>query len=185
MAQATFVKKARKDNPVCKKGESYWWWEFRFGGKHYSLTKPRPSQLTQSEFLSQMYGIEERIEDAEFTTVEDFQSFVEEITGELENLRDETQDKFDNMPEQLQDAETGQLLESRIEACEDMISEFEDIDTEIDMDEIEEELKDLDLEDSDKEEDGVTLREQQKAEIISQKLTEKVSEIQNICYNGE
>jgi len=30
MARAHFVKKARKDNPVALKGESYWWWELRF-----------------------------------------------------------------------------------------------------------------------------------------------------------
>lgn len=49
------VKKARKDNPVCKRGESYYWWKFRNGGKHFSLTYPKQSQLTQSPYLSVIY----------------------------------------------------------------------------------------------------------------------------------
>ncbi len=51
MPRVTHVKKARKDNPVCKAGESYYWWKFRYGGKRYSLTRPRPSQLTQSAYF--------------------------------------------------------------------------------------------------------------------------------------
>lgn len=37
MARATLVKKARKDIPGTdiKAGDSYYWWAFRFGGKHY------------------------------------------------------------------------------------------------------------------------------------------------------
>lgn len=64
MARATFVKKARKDIPGTdiKAGESYYWWKFRFGGKHYSKTPPRRSQLTQSDFLGQLYAIEDEIQ---------------------------------------------------------------------------------------------------------------------------
>ncbi len=56
MARAHFVKKARKDNPAAgiKAGDSYYWWKFRRGGKHYSKTAPRPSQLTQSEYLRRL-----------------------------------------------------------------------------------------------------------------------------------
>lgn len=68
MTKAHFVKKAAKDNPAVKKGEPYWWWKFMVGGrggpKHYSATRPRPSQLTQSEFLSAIYSQQEDLEDA-------------------------------------------------------------------------------------------------------------------------
>jgi hypothetical protein len=52
MARAHFVKKARKAIPGTdiKKGDSYYWWKFRFGGKRTSKTAPKASQLTQSEF---------------------------------------------------------------------------------------------------------------------------------------
>ena len=58
--------KAAKDYPDhgIKKGEMYFHWKFRYGGKHRSKVRPRSSQLTQSDFLSQMYGIQEEIEDA-------------------------------------------------------------------------------------------------------------------------
>lgn len=129
MARAHFVKKARKDNPVALKGESYWWWEFRFGGKHYSATGPRPSQLTQSEFYQEYYSIQEALEDAlnDASDVTDIQEAIDEAKESLESLRDETQDKLDNMPEQLQDSETGELLQERIDGCEDYISNLDNI----------------------------------------------------------
>lgn len=126
MARAHFVKKARKDNPAVKAGESYYWWEFRYGGKHYSKTPPRPSQLTQSEFLSQMYSFQEQIEDA--TSIED----IEGLPDEIRQLGEEQIEKKDNMPEGLQEGDTGQLLEERAEAMESWASELEDIISESD-----------------------------------------------------
>ena len=60
MPNVTLVRKARKDNPVCKAGESYYWWKFRNGGRNYSLTYPKPSQLTQSVYLSVIYDCQEQ-----------------------------------------------------------------------------------------------------------------------------
>jgi hypothetical protein len=57
--KVNFVKAAAKDNRVAKKGESYYWWKFRYGSKHMSKTPPRPSQLTQSDFLSRQMELEE------------------------------------------------------------------------------------------------------------------------------
>lgn len=131
MARANFVKKARKDNPVCKKGESYYWWKFRYGGKHYSLTQPKTSQLTQSEFLSQIYDVDERIQSMGIET--NFESEVSEIIDELNSLRDETEEKLYNMPEQLQDAPTGELLQNRVDEVQQMIDDLECIDTEVDI----------------------------------------------------
>jgi len=50
MPRVHFVKHARKDNDLVKKGESYYWWKFRFTGKCMSKTPPRKSQLTESEY---------------------------------------------------------------------------------------------------------------------------------------
>ena len=143
MPRVHFVKKARKDYPEAgiKKGESYYWWKFRYGGLHRSKTKPKPSQLTQSDFLSQVYEIEERIQEIDID--DDFQAEIDDIVSELEMLRDETEDKLNNMPEQLQDtSEAGILLQDRIDALDDWISDLESVDISIDEDLSEEELQD-------------------------------------------
>lgn len=121
MPRVHFVNKARKDNPAVKKGESYYWWEFRYGGKRYSATHPRQSQLTQSEFLSQMYSFQEQLEDA--TSIEDIAG----LPDEIRQLGEEQTEKKDNMPESLQYGPTGELLDERAEAMETWASELEDI----------------------------------------------------------
>ena len=86
MPRVYFVKKARKDYPVgIKKGDSYYWWKFRYGGIHRSKTRPRPSQLTQSEFLSTIYAIIEEIQDVtitDFNSIEELKEFIEEKAEE-------------------------------------------------------------------------------------------------------
>ena len=176
MARAKFVKKARKDNPVCKKGESYYWWKFKFGSKNYSKTQPRASQLTQSDFLSQIYGIDERISD--MTIEDDFESEIEEIKSDLENLQSECEEKRDNMPEQLQDAPTGELVQERYDSIEEMISELDNVDLEFDEESIKQELE---IEDDENDEDF-----QKRLEgAVDEKKEEILGEIQEINYNGE
>lgn len=136
MARANFVKKSRKAIPDAgiKVGDSYYWWKFRFGGKHVSKTAPTRSQLTQSGFLSSLYEIEDRISDSVCETKDDFDSFKEELTGDIENLKDECQDSLDNMPEHSQESSSsGELLRERIDGLESWISEIESI--EVDWDE--------------------------------------------------
>ena len=149
------------DAILIHKGESYWTWAFMTGPQMYSKTRPRQSQLTQSEFMSTYYGIMEQIEDwdpedRDESTLEDF---VEDIKSQLEELRDETQERLDNMPESLQESDSGQLLQERIDECDNLISEFESIDTSFDYDED-------DLED-----------EKQQA------WEDKVQEIKDVCFN--
>ena len=40
-----YVKSARKDNPVAKKGEPYYWWQSYCSPKQFSKTPPRPWSL--------------------------------------------------------------------------------------------------------------------------------------------
>ena len=129
MARAHFVKKARKDNPQAgiKAGESYYWWSFRFGGKHCSKTSPRPSQLTQSEFLSTAYALQEQIEDMTIDP-DDLQAAADElrsVADEIRNLGQEQEDKIGNMPDSLQESDTAQMLNGRAEACEELAGELE------------------------------------------------------------
>ena len=63
MPRVHYIKKALKDNSAVKKGEPYYWWKFRYGGKRKSATRPRPSQLTQSKY-SEVLAAQEAIEDA-------------------------------------------------------------------------------------------------------------------------
>jgi len=174
MPKVNYVKKARKDNPVCKKGESYYWWKFRFGSKHYSLTPPRQSQLTQSDFLSTIYGIQENIEDL---TIEDnFEEAIEGIKSELEELQSQCEESRDNMPEQLQDSGSGEMLQNRYDSIDEMISELESIDLEV-----EDFSKELEKEEDETEEEFNERVEQE----TESKKEEILSEIQEVCYNGE
>ena len=128
MPRVNFVKKARKDNPVAKKGESYYWWQFAYCSKSFSRTRPRASQLTRSEFLSEIYSIVEEIEDAsedDFEEESDLESFIEDLVSRVEERREAAEDSFNNMPEGLQEGDTGQLLEARTQYCEQMVDEME------------------------------------------------------------
>lgn len=139
MAHATFVKSARKDYPEhgIKKGESYYWWSFRQpggrggSGKYFSKTPPRPSQLTRSAFQSTLLHIEETFNDLNpesYSFVSEFESDIDSIKSDLESLKDETQEKLDNMPEGLQQGDTGQLLQTRIDEVDSLISDLDSVD---------------------------------------------------------
>lgn len=123
MAKVHFVKAARKDNPVAKKGESYYWWKPMVGGrggaKRFSKERPKPSQLTQSEFLSRLYEEQESLDAA--TDAEGMKAVAEAIR----ELGEEQQGKYDNMPEGLQQGETGQLLEERAQGCQSWADEID------------------------------------------------------------
>jgi len=129
MARAHFVKKAREDYPDAgiKKGDSYYWWAFQYGPMVRSKTAPKPSQLTQSEFLSTVYDINERLESLSAETAEGLESEVMCICDDIENLKGETEDKLGNMPEQLQQAQTGEMLQGRIDALDEMISNLQSV----------------------------------------------------------
>jgi hypothetical protein len=136
MTRAHFVKKAQKDYPESgiKKGDSYWHWAFAFGPKYKSKTQPTRSQLTRSTFLSTVYAIEDGISDRfkECATSDDIESGIDELISEIEELKDETQGSLENMPQQLQDADSGQLLQERIDGLESWVSDLQGIDHDID-----------------------------------------------------
>ena len=54
----------------------------------------------------------------------------DDIVSELESIRDDLQDRLDNMPEGLQQGDTGMLLQERIDYLDEAISELENIDFE-------------------------------------------------------
>jgi len=143
MPRVNTVEHARKAYPESgiKKGDKYFWWKFRYGGKHMSLTEPKPSQLTQSEFLSGLYAIQERIGDLTADSAEDLESEVGEIASELRQLGEDCRDRKGNMPEGLQEGETGQMLESRADACDSAADELEGVEFDIDEEAMKEEAR--------------------------------------------
>lgn len=131
MTSVHHVKKARKDNEVVKAGEPYYWWKF---GPHFpkqlSATPPKAWQLTTSPFLQTLYQIQEDISTAKVTTADDLAELISGWVGQIIELRDETEESLSNMPEGLQEGDTGQLLQERIDGLENWESELDGIDLE-------------------------------------------------------
>ena len=145
MAKVNFVKKAQKDYPEyeIKKGESYYWWKFRFGGKHVSKTPPKREQLTQSNYLISLYAVEDSLNNLEqSSSLDTIQDDIEGIIGDIENIKSECEEKLQNMPEHLQESSSsGQMLQERIENLDNFVSELEGIDlsNEFDSEQVKEE----------------------------------------------
>lgn len=133
MARLHFVKKARKADKAAgiKKGDSYYWWSLRYskmsrGVIHKSKTKPPRSRLTTSAY----YGVVWDTEDAIAATAPEadaLRSACEDAASALDELAGEQEEKLNNMPDALQSAPTGELLNERKEACENAAQELRDL----------------------------------------------------------
>jgi hypothetical protein len=148
MTKVHMVKHARKNYPEhgIVKGDTYYWWQFAFRPKQFSKTPPKPAQLTQSAFLQSLYEIQDRIRNLSPETVQDLSSELEEIINDIENLRDEQEEKRNNMPEQLQESNSGELLQERYDGLDSWISELQSIDLDFEPEEgSSEEKKQADL----------------------------------------
>jgi len=161
------------DKLLVAKGEGYYWWQFAYSPKSISLTRPKQSQLTRSEFLQAYYGWQEAIETYEAD--DGLESNIENLASEIEELGTELQERLDNMPEHLQETSTaGELLTERIEECETLAQELNDIDIEEPSEEdVRSEVKDeLNVEDIPDDE----LDEDVKSDV-DQKVEEKMQEL--------
>jgi hypothetical protein len=103
------------------------------------------------------------IEDADPTDADEFESLVDEVRSEIECLRDETQEKLDNMSEYgLEYSPTGEMIQERIDALENAECELE-VDEfmfdEEEFDEDEPDLTDYDPTDFENEEEMVEMCE--------------------------
>lgn len=118
---------ARKDYPDAgiKKGDKYWFVQIKTGprsSRTLRQLKPfRRAQLTSSPFLQGLYDFEDSI-----AAVDDMEE-VEQLAATIRELGDEEGEKYDNMPEGLQQGETGQMLEQRRDACHAAADELDDI----------------------------------------------------------
>lgn len=118
---------ARKDYPQqgIAKGDTYWFCQIKTGPRSSrTLRQKAPfkrSQLTSSDYLSQLYDWEDG--KAEIGEMDSAQEFADTIRA----LGEEQDEKFNNMPEGLQQGQTGEMLEARRDACEAAASEIEEI----------------------------------------------------------
>lgn len=150
MARVHHVVCARKDNRAAgiKKGDSYWWWANRLPGhasgiKRYSKTPPRPSQvMPPGSFGSCAAELGERLGDitlgglvaSDDNRGEALKSELEDIVTAIRELADEQDEKFNNMPEGLQQGDTGQLLEARRDGLNSWADELEAVSVDDDAD---------------------------------------------------
>lgn len=124
---------ARKDYPDhgIKKGDQYWFAQIKTGPSSSriirSLKRIPQSQLTTSPFKSGWYAMQEAWE-ASSREADDIRDAAQEIT----DLGDQAQESFDNMPEGLQQGDTGQMLENRAQACHDAAASLEALADEFD-----------------------------------------------------
>lgn len=188
------VPKDKSDKILIKKGEPYYWWQFKNSNPTISKTAPKRSQLTRSGYLSQLYDLQDRLGEirSDVSTPDNLESIVSDITSELENLKDECQSSLDNMPEGLQEnSSSGQLLQERIDALDSAVSELESVD--IDYDEPSDDdlraeaIEDLQLDEEslqDQETEINAAIERIRADKLEEWLDEKCEEISNVSLEG-
>lgn len=138
--RVNIVKSARQDQGKCgkcgallNKGTSYIWWKFRYSGRHKRCTSsdcyPKPSELVNSPWLSSCMATQEVFE-SDVADAADPSALAEACNSAAESIREqgeEAQGSHDNMPEGLQEGDTGQLLQSRADACEEIAGELEQL----------------------------------------------------------
>lgn len=128
--------KANKDYPDkgIKKGEVYYSWTFRRGGKRVSKTYPKASQLTQSEFWQAVYRLQEDY-DKQPADLDGIKNAIDDIKERLEETRDEQEEKRQNMEEKFPNGcPVMETLQERYDALDEAINTLEDLDTDSEPD---------------------------------------------------
>lgn len=75
------------------------------------------------------------------STFEQCEAIADDISYALESIRYDCQERLDNMPEQLQYSEAGELLQTRIDSLEDAINELSNCDYYITQEDIEDDAR--------------------------------------------
>jgi hypothetical protein len=160
-------RKARKDYPNegIKAGDEYWYVKLKLqrGGKVMRSLKPfKDSQLTTSPFKSGWYSMQEAWEESD----KDAEA-IREAAGAIRDLGEEAQGSFDNMPEGLQQGDTGQTLENRATTCSEAADQLDTLADELEG--LEEPVEPLgDLETDEENESAATEYEDAQAEHESE-----------------
>lgn len=95
---------------------------------------------------------------------------LDSVISDIENLKDETQDKLDNMPEQLQYSNSGEILQERIDNMDSIISDLETLRDEY------EEIQNREMEEDD-DEDEFNDEKENDLEDKKSEIEDKISEL--------
>lgn len=146
MARVTYVKSARKDNPVAKVGEPYYWWKFQRGPKNYSKTRPLPSQLTSSDKLSRLYAAVELITELPCVNPDDVVLTKELVTdaqssasdamdaaiSDATEVADEYRESAESIRENFSESPTADECEEKADSIESWCDELGDLKNQVD-----------------------------------------------------
>lgn len=193
VAHARKPTKCDKCGDAIKKGDPYRHATLKTGpySSHRKVRCAKPAcgfkqaDLTSSEFLSTVYGIQDELSELARApnltdSIGDLESQREDIAGRIRELADECQSKLDNMPEGLQQGSTGEMLQNRIDECGSWADELEGVDISFDGDSPE----DMTKEDDESPEQFEERKESAETEY-EDRIDEIISELQNCSYNGE
>jgi len=171
--------KPRDENDplFCKKGDTYYWWKFQNSPKRYSLTPPKPSQLTQNPFYQAVYSIAESIDALDINSFEsesDMESFKEETIGEIEEIVAELDEKISNMEsyDGLSESPACELLRERLDAVQQWQNDIDNVDATLDLESI---RADVEMEYS--QEDIDEMDESDYENELEERVSEKANEI--------
>lgn len=119
---------ARKDYPAqgIVKGDTYYKVSLKTGPRSSktlrSKTPFKRHQLTGSDYLQRVYLLADETIPA-ISSPDD----VESIKNEVGEIRDEIEEKLENMPDGLREGTTGQLLQERLDELEDFLNSLESL----------------------------------------------------------
>ena len=135
-----YHRKARKDYPSngIHRGDMYYTVSLKTGPRSSqtlrSLKPFRPSQLTSSAFKKGWFAAQETLVDEPNFNADTIGKIMEDI----ESIKEDVEGSFENMPENLQDGATGEMLQERINRCDDCHNELDSLKDS--MEEFEDEL---------------------------------------------
>jgi len=148
MARVTLVAKAQKDQGKCSKcgaeiklGEPYKWFKNRIGRSSIRRVfcagcSIRPSDMTTSSKLSDLYLCQETLEDAisEAATTEDLTAALNTAADSAREVAEAYRDSVQNMPENLQQSSTASEMEDKADNIESWADELSAAADEIEAD---------------------------------------------------
>lgn len=129
MGKVTHVKKSRKEftcskcRQVIPVGSEYYRGELNFQSPIIRCSKCglQSWEVTTSDYQLRIGEILYRLDDNyDLSSID----CVDEIISELNDISSELEDKLGNMPESLQDSDSGTLLQDRIDCIECVVSEL-------------------------------------------------------------
>lgn len=121
-------------------GAGYRHWSFRYGGKVKRCLvcpAPRPSELTQSGYLQQLYGAQENFDDTvSGLDRSDWEGFRDAIVSSLEDAEQTARDCVDEYEDALSEWEHGNsMIEEKKDACEEWADALESAKSDIEGEE--------------------------------------------------